>query len=186
MAEPTDTLVKLLNDNRTVVAGRDTAGTRLAVLPTLPNSLPFVAKKADGTDAAGTETAATPTVPAFVASADADRVTVPLDFATTIGGGVPTSKYARRQLFASVDLVSGGVTRKWCYTDIKGAPLTAAGVATTVALAADASTTTLTAQGAAVPNGAQPGPAPGTYSVSDLQLLYSPYIGWTVKQTAKV
>lgn len=186
MAEPTDTLVKLLTDNRTALVGRDTAGTRLAVLPTLPDGKLFVAKKADGTDATGTETAATSTVPAYVASADADRVVVPLDYATTVGGGVNTSKYARRQLFKTVDLVSGGVTEKWCYVDIHNRPLTAAGVVATVADAADASTTALTAVGAAVPNGAQPGPMPGTYSVSDMQMLYSPYIGWTVKQTAKV
>jgi hypothetical protein len=176
------TATKLLNDNRTVVGGKDDAGARIAVLPTLPNGLAFVAKTGDrATDAAGSEVVANASVPAYISSADVEFVTVPIDFATTAPDG--SSKYIRRQFFKSV--VGDPSTGKWCYTNIKGQPLDANGVPTTVASAVNAATTPLSALGQAVTNYVQPGPLPGTYQVSERQQGYSPYIGWTVKQVAQ-
>jgi hypothetical protein len=178
MAEPTDTATKLLTDNRTVVCGKDSAGARIVVLPTLPDGQNFWPEIPAGTPAAGTVVLATPTVPAHISSTDVTQVTVKVDFATTLPGG--SSKYVRRQFFKST--VGGPSDGKWCYTNIKGQPLAADGTVTTVALAADAKTTALTAQGLAVGNYAQPGPAPGTYTVTERQQGYSRYIGWTAQK----
>lgn len=165
-----------LTDNRTVIGGKDDAGVRIAILPTLPDGQLFVAKNEAGADVTG-ETAATSTVPAYISSATVGTVIVPIDFATTSGAGTG-SKYVRKQFFKSNtgDPASG----KWCYTDINGWPLKADGTkALGVSDAANANTTPLTAVGLAVTNYAQPGPLPGTYQVSERQQGYARWLGWT-------
>ena len=181
------TATKLLEDNRTVVGGKDDSGARIAVLPTVPTGKTFVAQKADRTtDATGTEQAASSTVPAYISSAEVEFVTVPLDFATTAPDG--SSKYVRKQFFKSV--IGDPSTGKWCYVNKYGWPLMADGTkAVSVAAAAVAgapgTVVPLTAAGEAVTNYVQPGPIPGQYQVSERQQGYAPYIGWTVKQVAQ-
>jgi hypothetical protein len=173
------TASKYLTDNRSVVAGKDDAGVRIAILPTLPDGLMFTAKDAAGADIAG-ETAATAGTPAYLSSATVDRVIVPIDYATTNGAGTG-SKFVRKQFFKSNtgDSQSG----KWCYTNVQGWPLKADGTkALGVADAANALTTPLTAVGEAVTSYSQAGPLPGTYPVSERQQGYSPHLGWTMKQ----
>ncbi|HSE46667.1 MAG TPA: hypothetical protein VLA89_15195, partial [Gemmatimonadales bacterium] len=99
------TATKHLTDNRTAICGKDDAGTRIAILPTLPDSLMFVAKDGAGADVTG-ETAATSTVPAYISSATVARVIVPIDFATTSGAGTG-SKYVRKQLFTRFNITNG-------------------------------------------------------------------------------
>jgi len=191
MAEPADsalaTATKLLTDNRTVVYGRTGTGTtRVAVLPTLPNGLLFGAKTPAGADISETEIAADTSKAAHVGSAaNIGSVVVPIDIVTLEGVG-KGNKYVRKQLFRSTAQPVAAVTEKWCYTNAKGQPLDANGAPTTVGSAVNAATTALTAVGEAVSSLTQPGPMPGAYPVSELQSLYSPYIGWTVKQTAAV
>jgi hypothetical protein len=185
MAEPADsalvTAALLVRDNRTAVAGKTATGFRAAFMPTLPIGKVFTAKTTAGAAAAGTVVTGTSTTSSNLGSADVATVTVAIDFATTVvtSGGV-TSKYVRRQFFKST--IGDPSSGKWCYVSSTGQPLTAAGVATTVALAADANAVAMTAVGAAVPNGAQPGPQPGTYQVSELQQGYSRFIGWTAQK----
>lgn len=170
------TATKFLTDNRTVVGGKDDAGVRIAILPTLPDGQAFVAKDTAGADITG-ETAATTTVPAYVSNANVGTVTVGIDFATVEGPG-KGSKYVRKQFFKSG--VGDSTSGKWCYTNILGWPLKADGTkAADVASAANAATTPLTAVGEAVTNYAQPGPLPGTYQVSERQQGYARYLGWT-------
>jgi hypothetical protein len=179
------TATKHLNDNRSVVCGKDDTGAGIVILPTTAVGQPFWPEKVGGTASADAPIVATATVPAYCPKTDTVQVTVKVDFATTAAtpGGV-TSKYVRKQFFKAN--TGDPSTGKWCYTSIKGQPLAADGTVTTVALAADATKVALTAQGLAVGNYAQPGPMPGTYTVSTNQQGSAPHLGWTVKQTAKV
>jgi hypothetical protein len=147
-------------------------------MPTLPIGKVFTAKTTAGAAAAGTVVTGTSTTSSNLGSADVATVTVAIDFAATIPAG--GSKYVRKQFFKST--IGDPSSGKWCYVSSTGQPLTAAGVATTVASAVDANTVVMTAVGAAVPNGAQPGPQPGTYQVSELQQGYSRFIGWTAQK----
>lgn len=183
MAEPADSALvigqKLLNDNRFAVGGKTATGYRVAVLPTLPDGKTFDAKKGDGTDAAGTEVVASPTTAAHIGSADVTTVVVPIDFATvTPQGG---SAYVRKQFFR--DSTGAPSSGKWCYVNKDGWPLLATGVkAASVAAAANAITTPLSAVGEAVTNWSQPGPFPGVHTVSERQQGYAPSLAWTIKQ----
>ena len=174
------TAAKFLNDNRSAIGGRDDAGARIAILPTLPNGQAFTAKSATG-DAAGTETPATDTAPAYISSTDVTKVEVAIDFATTGPGG--GSKYIRKQFFKSK--YGGPDDGKWYYVNKDIWPLKADGTPATApdfADAADAETEPLTAVGEAMTNFAQPGPLPGVYEVSERQQGYSRYLGWVVEQ----
>lgn len=165
MAEPVDTAARLLNDNRTVVGGKDSAGTPLAVVPlvqTVADSALVSGK--DPADSAAIKVVATPgTHPVFMHDADGvATVTIVVD-----------KTKVRKVLF------NGGT--KLCYVNAAGMPLDANGAPTTVTAAIDAAATPLTVVGEAVTDYTQR-PLPGTYPVSSLALGSSPYIGWTAQK----
>jgi hypothetical protein len=186
------TAVKHYTDNRTAVCGKDDAGVRIAILPTLPvipaavvtaNGTAFTAKDGSGADITGETNRVTgTTTPAYVSNANVARVIVPIDFATTEGAG-KGSKYVRKQYLTRYVSATGVTTRKWCYVNSTGWPLKADGTKAKADLsdAADASTTPLTGFGEAVTNFAQPGPIPGTYEVNERQQGYAKFLGWTCK-----
>jgi hypothetical protein len=186
MAEPADSALviaqKHLNDNRAVIGGKTATGYRVAVLPTHADGKTFTAQKGNGTAATGTPVAATPTAAAHLGSADVERVTVPIDFATTTPQG--GSAYVRKQFFR--DSTGNPVSGKWCYVNSQGWPLLADGTkAASVAAAPNALTVPMSAVGEAVTSWSQPGPMVGVHTVSERQQGYAPYLGWTVKQVAQ-
>lgn len=171
MAEPTDTAARLLNDNRTVVGGTDSAGRSLGVVPLIQT----VAGSAlvSGSDPAGgtaTKVNASPGVnPVFVHDADGvSSVTIAVDKARV-----------RKNFFR--DGTGDPASGKWCWVNSKGQPLDANGVPTTVALAINAETTALTALGEGVTDYTQR-PLPGVYPVSKQSQGSSSYIGWTAQK----
>lgn len=165
MAEPVDTASRLLTDNRTVVGGKDSAATPMAVVPlvqSVADSALVTGKDPSGS--AAIKVVATPgTHPVFVHDADGvATVTITVD-----------KTKVRKVLF------NGGT--KLCFVNATGMPLDANGAPTTVALAIDAATTPLTAVGEGVTDYSQR-PLPGVYPISSLALGSSPYIGWTAQK----
>lgn len=202
-APPSDATVAALigQDNRTAVATPD---------PTTPANVivgsALAGKNGDTIGIGATAGTVAPSANAFVAGPPAvaayDSVVIASGKVVKINTEGPLSRANLRTtyFYANPGQKGGGIggmnalgAPKLCYVNVNGRPLDANGAPTTVALAINAATTSLTAQGQAVTNwasvhktGVGRSAPPGIYGVDVRQTaLYAPYLGWTAQNTPR-
>ena len=191
---------RLGTDNRTVVATPDpqTAGNVLVASALVGKTGDLLQVGAAAGSVADVANASTATVASYGTATAANAKVAKIQQETPLSRANLRTQY----FMPNPGQKGGGIggmnafdlnNRKLCYVNAAGQPLNASGVPTTVALAINAATTSLTTLGQGVTNwaavnktGAGRSAPPGVYGVDVRQTsLYAPYVGWTAQNTPR-